>query len=565
MAAQRPPRRSLKADFTLGGMAAENDHLLVKAYFDNGQYNTIASQDDRRCFVIGRTGSGKSAAFQHLHATHRNRVITVLPENLSLSYLANSNAIQRLLALDVQVEPFVKALWKHVLIVEVLRHRYQISTRDGAAAFLSQFRARFARDPAKARAMEYLEAFGDTFFTTTDERVKQIVDKFEERVSAAGSVALKPGIVELGINGDSAHAHSREVHTELSALYQRVVNDTQLPRLNQLIRIVNEDILREREDFTYLLIDDLDTAWIDSRVSRMVIKCLFEAVIDLLSIRNLKILVALRTNIFQQLEYDPSKGRSQQEKFQGLSIDICWTKRDLAALLEKRVAVASKHYIVVPALDLDELLPGPHRKYGHAVEYMLDQTLLRPRDAIVYLNSCVRLATGRRTVEWDDIFKAQTHYSRDRLRALCDEWKDPYTDIDTVLLAFKGKCPVMTRAELDAVVDDIALLVVEDGDTFGGQQWLSTVMDEYWAESGPARDWHDRYGKIARLLYDIGFIGCAEDELSPAVYSFDDPDGFDDISESDAVVFSIHPAFRRALRMQRVNGAAGDDEDERSG
>ena len=57
--------KRFKSNFTFGGVVAESDHLLSEAYWDNGDYDAIESKQDKRCFIIGRTGSGKSAAIQH--------------------------------------------------------------------------------------------------------------------------------------------------------------------------------------------------------------------------------------------------------------------------------------------------------------------------------------------------------------------------------------------------------------------------------------------------------------------------------------------------------------------
>ncbi len=59
-------RTRLKSVFTLGGEQAEADALLQDAFFESSDFNVISSRDDKRCFIVGRTGSGKSAALQHL-------------------------------------------------------------------------------------------------------------------------------------------------------------------------------------------------------------------------------------------------------------------------------------------------------------------------------------------------------------------------------------------------------------------------------------------------------------------------------------------------------------------
>lgn len=65
MASRRAARR-LSADFTLGGEQAEADPLLEAAFFESNDFLAIESRSDPRCFVIGRTGGGKSAALSTL-------------------------------------------------------------------------------------------------------------------------------------------------------------------------------------------------------------------------------------------------------------------------------------------------------------------------------------------------------------------------------------------------------------------------------------------------------------------------------------------------------------------
>jgi hypothetical protein len=98
---------------------AESDPLLSTAYWDNGDFDAIQSPHDPRCFIIGRTGSGKSAALQLLEETFPDKVVQIAPENLSLPYITNLGVAQQLLRLGVHLEVFLKALWKHVIIMEI--------------------------------------------------------------------------------------------------------------------------------------------------------------------------------------------------------------------------------------------------------------------------------------------------------------------------------------------------------------------------------------------------------------------------------------------------------------
>jgi hypothetical protein len=51
----------LSSDISLGGQQAEADPLLERAFYESGHYRAAERRGDPRCFLIGRTGGGKSA------------------------------------------------------------------------------------------------------------------------------------------------------------------------------------------------------------------------------------------------------------------------------------------------------------------------------------------------------------------------------------------------------------------------------------------------------------------------------------------------------------------------
>jgi hypothetical protein len=65
--------RRPQSNANLGGEQAEADPLLEFVFYHSGDYETIESRLDPRCFIIGGTGSGKSAAFQHLEEMYGKR------------------------------------------------------------------------------------------------------------------------------------------------------------------------------------------------------------------------------------------------------------------------------------------------------------------------------------------------------------------------------------------------------------------------------------------------------------------------------------------------------------
>lgn len=546
----------------IGGEQAEADPLREESFYESAVYNAISSRTDPHCFLIGRTGSGKSAALQHLEEASPDHVIRINPEDLSLPYIMDLGVVRRLTDLGVHMDPFFIALWKHVFLVELIRHRYKVDSVVAKQNFLASLLEKVKRDSSKRAALEYLSEFGERFWCETDERVREITQKLEEQVGleAAGQMTL-PGVGQAGAKGSSQAVTSLEVRSEQADRFQRVVNATQLPRLNKMIAVLDEDILDSPNMFTYVLIDDLDRDWVDEALANDLVRCLFRAVIDLQKVRHLKVIVALRTNIFQHLKFGSRSG-GQEEKFRSLAIHVRWNREDLTELLDQRVQVATSDGESSGLANVKEMLP-PRARAGHSgLDYILDRTLLRPRDAIAFLNECLRSTSGKTKFSWEDIYRSEAAYSINRLLALRDEWKPSYPGIDTVLNIFRATSGSMDRDGLTDLLLQAGLLLTEP--SFEGNVWMTELTESIWSGRSDS-SWIEQYQALVCLLYGIGFIGCVVGDTKAATYSYEDEHFAEQPSNLDATTrFVVHPAFHAALdlhspRRKRSHRPAADD------
>ena len=542
----------LKTNFTLGGEAAESDTLLERVFVDSGHFALAASKSDRRCFMIGRTGAGKSAILKHLADSAPEHVVRIDPENLSLPYIAELGAVRQLASLDVHLDPLFIALWKHVLLVEIIRHRYHVDSAASKQNIFSNLFERVKRDAGKRAALEYLDDFEGKFWAETDGRVREFTRKFEEQIDSAGGVQLTlGGLVAAGVAGKNVTTTNTEVKSSQVNIFQRIVNDSQLPRLNKMMEILDEDILESEQDFTYILIDNLDRDWVDEKIANDLIRCLFRTVVDLQKVRQLKVIVALRTNIFEELDFGRTGG--QEEKFRALSVQVRWTREDLVTLLDQRAKAASEDYGIPSVTAIADLLPNVNRVRGNPLDFVFERTLLRPRDAIAFLNECFAQVSlkSKTRLTWEDIHRAESEYSRKRLWALRDEWKPTFPGIDEVFGQFQGHSAEMDREEFTRCLDEAALLVASH--TFAGVVWMTALATNIWAGSHDAT-WVDQYQALVRLLFQIGFLGFARPGRSDPLYSYDDLGFADRPSNLEAVDrFVIHPAFRSALDSRVEN------------
>ena len=550
----------LRSDFSLGGEQAEADPLLQRAFFSSDDYAALDSRLDPRCFVIGRTGGGKSAAFQRLEEVRPDQVIRITPEDLSLTYITDMQVMRYLDSLDVHLDLLFIALWKHVLLVEVIRHRYKVDSPSAKQNFLSNLRQRIQRDPAKRAALDYLDEFEGKFWCEADERVREITQRFEQRIKAEANAQLAlPGVGKAGTTAGGEVLATAEARLDQAERFQRIVNETQLARLNKMMSVLDEDILDSPQHFTYVVVDDLDRDWIDKRLANDLIRCLFRTVLDLKRVRNLKVLVALRTNIFEQLNF-AERASGQEEKFRSLILQLRWSRRGLTQLLDERVRAAADLWEVSGLGSVRDLLPRASKARGDPLEFILSRTLMRPRDAIAYMNETISIGSGKAQLSWADLHAAELPYSDKRLLALRDEWKLNYPDIDKVLGTFRRVTTPMSREDFTTKLDDAILLMADR--EFRGVLWLTALSSTLWQAGTDQRDWVELYQPLIRLLFNVGFIGCSTSKEGRVMYSQEDASWAERTSNLEATShFHIHPAFRAALDVatgQRQGDAGAD-------
>jgi hypothetical protein len=215
-------------------------------------------------------------------------------------------------------------------------------------------------------------------------------------------------------------------------------------------------------------------------------------------------------------------------------------------LLSQRVRAAAEQHAIPGLTSIEDLIPNYNNTRGSALDYIIDRTLMRPRDAIAYLNECLALASGKPRLTWDIIKSAERSYSHKRLLALQDEWRSSYPGIDNLLDKFQKVHVPMDRDGLRQRLDE-AILLVADGH-FEGQEWMERLSNSVW---GNEDDRAKMYHPLFRLLFNMGFLGCRLSGSESEIYSYDEPDFAEGVSNfSKAADFYIHPAFRPALSIR---------------
>jgi hypothetical protein len=123
---------TLRAGETIGAPAAEQDHAyLNNCFVELPIIELLKNTADPHCVLLGRTGAGKSAILWHLEKTvqHPSRID---PTEASFEYVANFTIIRYFTELGVELHVFYQYLWKHIIVIHVIRECLGVKTEEGS-------------------------------------------------------------------------------------------------------------------------------------------------------------------------------------------------------------------------------------------------------------------------------------------------------------------------------------------------------------------------------------------------------------------------------------------------
>jgi hypothetical protein len=316
----------------------------------------------------------------------------------------------------------------------------------------------FRSDQKKARmvSQEYLRDYGEDYWVRTDTRIKKITAEFEEKLTS--DVELKAalaGQLSASAGGDSSRRSTGHVESEVQDRAQSIVSDFQISALNTVVDALEKYGFNDPQKSYFIVIDDLDKNWMPDDILYLdLIKSLLSSVHELnRRLRAVKIIVALRENIYYRVFQKSAKHEPQREKWEDVLVRVKWTEDDLAKLVNDRLATAFKAEYTTDVPTLQGLLPA--KKSNHAedgLEYMISRTFMRPRDVIDFVNKCLaETSDGVTRISWSSLTGAEVAYSEARLKAVIDEWRDSYFGLPALLPILRKIGP---RFALQDITDD---------------------------------------------------------------------------------------------------------------
>lgn len=536
----------------IGAPDAESDASFLKdCFLDSGDVGALMDTDDPKCVILGRTGAGKSALINEV-MKRSEHAVELSPEALALSYVNNSEVLKFFEAAGVNLDVFYSLLWRHILTVELLKMRYEINNAERQRFFLDRLGELFSRDKVKERALRYLREWGDQFWEESEYRTKEFTRKLETDLKA--SAKIEASFVTLGAEG--AKKLSEEQKMEVRESGNRVVNAVQVKELHDVINLLSENVFDNRQKRYYIVIDRLDEAWVTDHIRFKLLKALIETVKTFKKIQNVKIILALRTDLhYRMIKETPTAG-FQEEKYRAMYLPLRWTRLQLVEMLEKRVNTMFQRQYTRDGVTLKDILPNNQIEQRTAVEYMLDRTFFRPREAIIFLNECIARAEGTTRITAALIRQAEVQYSQQRLQSLGDEWRRDYPSLmSSTSLLSRVENPFSIESLGADRAEKAALAILEAN---GARDEIFDSAQAFYLEG--KKTWSEFLEDLMLIHYMVGLVGVKPEPHLGRQWSYmDQPTLSHDQLKADSQI-DVHKTFWAALGViRRGKGAYGQE------
>lgn len=536
---------------SIGANGAEEDEYLSECFVDTGLIGSLQNPNDRHILLLGRTGAGKTALLRTLEAKRPIECIPIAPESLALTYVSNSTILSFFAGLGVNLDPFFKLLWRHIIVVEVLSRHVAGLPIEKPKSLTDWLRSRFPTSSREDRemqdAIDYLTEWGKDFWLETEFRVKEITQKVESDLSSTAEASLTAGSssmgAKFGFGSQSVASLSDEERVELCKRGQDVISKAQIRDLQTVMDMLGKVLAEGNRDY-FVLIDRLDEGWVEDRLRYRLIMSLLETAKDFIKIDHAKVIVSIRRDLIERVFKITRGSGFQQEKFDSLYLPITWTREQLLSLLDLRVDRLVRSSYTKRKVTHNDLLPK--QAHGKPITDHLLNRCPRPRDVIAFFNACIQTARDSPKLTADNLKEAEGEYSRGRLRALADEWSSDYPSLlDYTVLLQKRRQGFEVKSIETAAVEDLALSVAIQNETdtdLLGSSAKAVVDCVTTAEEFRLL--------LVKVFYQIGLIGLKLQTYESISWTDERGRGLSSAEINGYARAYIHPMYHRVLGIR---------------
>lgn len=515
-----------RANVNLFGItSAETESVLDQYYVHNDFILEAEAFDSKKVFFVGRTGIGKSAIINNIEKKNKNlkikdkKVIKINPEDFAFDIFERSELIKQLSEYGFNLSLLYKTIWQSIFVSEILKSVYG-NEKKGAIT------KAFLMWGTQSKAYKYLEKNNEiNGELSLSEKVRNLISKVEHEVSIDFKLA------DVGVG------YKAKLSPELTQKINKRLQGLEVAEIRYFINNMDSAILKEKK--VYILVDDLDKNWFPTNISKKFIGALFECISNFANIDCVKVVVSLRSNLFEQIElYQP-------EKYQQYIQEIDWSEDEIHRICRRRLNVIFK-------LNNDpgiykRLFPKEiHLDSGKIFsfdEYLIQRSSYRPRDAITFLSFILDEGINKTHLKQSEVFQAEEKYSDDRLSALFHEWENPYTGLFFLKDYFSYANHKISKKDffttLEAIFD------------YAEKNKTEATFEQKWLIEYKFVDFEKlEFIGLIEFLYKIGLIGYKPTGGAKVRYSFIKGQRRFSANISDDIFFYINPCYYKALKTK---------------
>lgn len=534
----------IPANAAIGHIAAEaDDEFLFNCFVDHPALQEIKNRHSPKMIILGSTGIGKTAILRALEKDEE-RCQNIRLDEMSLSYISNSDVINFILALDVSLDRFFQALWKHVICIEYIKLRFSVDSQMKSQNWWRRVSERFRDNEPKKKALKYLERWENRFWVSFDENVREITESLESDINANFAAELEKFKSDAGYRKKISIEKKKYLQQRL----RKFVDADLLTELAQVINLLSEyDVDAQATNF--VLIDRLDDDWVSGNVRYHLIRSLVEALKNLRRIEDLKVVVALRSDIMERVILETKELGFQSEKYEDYILRLMWNQDQLKDIINKRINFLYRRKYSSDNIFFEDIFINDVGK-ENSFRYISERTLLRPRDVITFVNQCLGQAAGKPQVRRGDVYAAETVYSENRLEALADEWRPIFAGIEPCIRILRGKRQSFLISELNTTktIDDLVSSFYSK-ESYQNDKMMQ-MLDSATREHGDEYLWEILVELIDRL-HLVGVIGVSLEAEKPVQWFFRNQRRLSRSSIDPSKKIRIHPMLYLSLGIIR--------------
>jgi hypothetical protein len=468
-----------------GDDVAENDAHLSEYFIETPAYRMALTGEKR--FIIGRKGAGKSAICQQLQKQLPQSGALCIPvAPQRIQFAALKLGLRDLAHWGQESDTILQRVWYYGLLCET------------ALALTKRFKKQHDSDFAR------ITAFVEKHYNYAEPNA------FARLVNTT-SLFLQQ--LELGVGPLSVRRAGRQIDP--------IAVETELDKLRLPIAGF---IARNLPQGVYILIDNLDDGWDNSAEANAFIRGLLLAIYEICQPNiPVRLIVFFRADMYDAV----TRAFQHVDKYRQFQEHIFWGRKEIVDLVAQRLRVNLKIKRPVPAMEAWGKVFDEQIGSEKVPDYIIDRSLLRPREVLQLCRLAAEKADQRshEKITAEDVSDAENEFSRWKIEDLSNEFLFAYPGLkDKILQRFFGCSIRLAPAKLKELLEEALT------DPRGGEkhEWIENLQN---------------VEALMQILYDIGFLKSRGQ--GKVWQSARHPD----FNTSFAEEFSVHPAFRRYLRI----------------